>query len=156
MILDIYKNAYPRKQFWKSSLQLPFWQLSQSKRLETKNILINQKNYKDLVIYFTRYGLKNSIKLLRLYYNELLGKIEEHEEKKYLMVDDYMLDKVLHKIKEIIDIEQFDYTNILIDSGDKLPDDITVKNVVILITCIIKDDGKFNPQIFLVEALFVK
>ena len=32
-------------------------------------------------------------------------KIEEHEGKKYLMVDVYMLHKVLDKIKEIINIE---------------------------------------------------
>ena len=29
-----------------------------------------------------------------------MGKIEEHEGKKYLMVNDYMLKKVLDKIKE--------------------------------------------------------
>ena len=43
------------------------------------------------------------------------------------MFDDYMLDKVLEKIKEIISIEQFDDTKILIDTDDKLPDDITLK-----------------------------
>ena len=42
------------------------------------------------------------------------------------MVDDYMLEKVLDKIKEIIGIEKFD-TKILIDIEDKLPDDITLK-----------------------------
>ena len=33
-----------------------------------------------------------------------MGKIEEHKGKRYLMVNDYMLDKVLDKIKEIIGI----------------------------------------------------
>ena len=61
----------------------------------------------------------------------LILKIEEHEGKKYLMVDDYMLNKVLDKIK------------ILIDADDKLPD-ITLKNVVILMTCVIKDGNKFR------------
>ena len=37
-----------------------------------------------------------------------------------------------------------------------LPDDITLKSVVILLTCVIKDDGKFHSQIFLEEALFIK
>ena len=41
------------------------------------------------------------------------------------MVDDFMLDKVFEKIKEIIVHEQFDSTKILIDTDDKLPDDIT-------------------------------
>ena len=35
------------------------------------------------------------------------------------MVDDYMLDKVLDKIKEIIGIEKFDGTKILIYADDK-------------------------------------
>ena len=33
-----------------------------------------------------------------------MGKTEEHEGKKYLIVDDYMQDKLLGKIKEIIGI----------------------------------------------------
>ena len=33
--------------------------------------------------------------MLNLYYDELIGKIEEYEGKKYLVVDDYTLDKVL-------------------------------------------------------------
>ena len=53
-----------------------------------------------------------------------------------------MLDKVLDKIKEIIGIEKFDDTKILID---KLPNEITLKNVVILIACVIKDDSKLYP-----------
>ena len=32
--------------------------------------------------------------MLSLHYHELMGKIEEREKKKYLMVDDYMLNKV--------------------------------------------------------------
>ena len=70
------------------------------------------------------------------------------------MVDDYMLDKVLNKIKEVIDITKFADPKILIEKDDKLPDDITIKNAVILITCVIKDNDKFYPQIFL-EALSV-
>ena len=54
------------------------------------------------------------------------------------MVDDYMLDKVLDKIKEIIGIEKFDGTKILIYADDKFPDDITLKNVIILMACVIK------------------
>ena len=53
------------------------------------------------------------------------------------MVNDYMLDKVLDKIKETIDISKFDDTKILTDTDDKLPDYITLKNAGILITCII-------------------
>ena len=63
-----------------------------------------------------------------------MGKIEEHEAKKIFGGWYYMLDKVLEKIKDIISIEKFDETKILIDTGNKLPDDITLKNVVILMT----------------------
>ena len=38
------------------------------------------------------------------------------------MGDDYMLDKVLDKIKEIIGIEKVDDTKILINTDDKLLD----------------------------------
>ena len=47
------------------------------------------------------------------------------------MTNDYMLGKVL-KIKNIC-IEKY-----LIVTGNKLPADITLKNVVILITCLTK------------------
>ena len=46
-----------------------------------------------------------SVRMLSLYYHELIGKIEEHGGKMYLMIDDYMLDKRLSKIKMIIGIE---------------------------------------------------
>ena len=53
-------------------------------------------------------------------------------------MDDYVLDKVLGKIKEIIGIEKFNDTKILIDTDDKLLDDINLKNVVILMTTLLK------------------
>ena len=37
-----------------------------------------------------------------------------------------------------------------------MPDDTTFKNVVILTTSVIKNDGKLYPQVFLEEALFAK
>ena len=54
----------------------------------------------------------------------------EKYKEKYLMVDDSILDKVLDKIKEIIGTGKFVDTKILIDIDDKLPDDVTFKNVV--------------------------
>ena len=92
--------------------------------------------------------------MLSLYYHELVGKIEEYEEKKYFMIDDNFLDKVLDKIEKIIDIKKFDDNYMLIEADDKLADDIALKNVMILIIHFKKDDDKFNPQIFLEEALY--
>ena len=119
---------------------------------EIRTLLIDEKNYKDLMIYFTRYVHSKSIKILSLYYHKLIGKNEEHEGKKYLMVDDYIVNKVLDKIKKIIGIEHFDILKFWM-TDDKLPDDITFKNVLILMTCVIKDDDKFYPQPFLEETL---
>ena len=65
-----------------------------------------------------------------LHYHELMRKIKERKRKKCLMVDDYIPNKVLHKIKEIIDIEKFDHIEILIDTDDQLSHDITLKNAV--------------------------
>ena len=63
-----------------------FVNLLKAKKLETKNISIDEKNYKDLVIYFTRSVHIKSIQMLSLYSHELIGKIEEHEGKKILDV----------------------------------------------------------------------
>ena len=53
------------------------------------------------------------------------------------MTDDYMLCEVLNKIKIIISIQKFDNTNILINTNDKLADGVTLKNALILISCVI-------------------
>ena len=71
------------------------------------------------------------------------------------MLSKNILNKVLDKVKMIIGIEKFDDTKILIETDDKLPDDITLKNAVILVTSVIKDKGKFYQQIFLEKALVV-
>ena len=83
-----------------------------------------------------------------------MGKIGGYKGRIYLMGDGNILDKVLDKIKNIIGIEKFDDTKILIETDGKLPDDITIKNFVILITWIIKDDGNFYPQLFWEETLY--
>ena len=45
-----------------------------------------------------------------------------------------------------------DDIKILIETNDKFSDDVTLNNVVILTTCVLKGDNKFYQQIFL-EAL---
>ena len=57
-------------------------------------------------------------------------------------------------IKEIIGNEKCDGTNILIDADDKLLNYITLKNVVIIMTSVVRDDGKFYSQLFLEKALY--
>ena len=60
-----------------------------------------------------------------------------------------ILDRVLNKIKTIIDTGKFDNIIILIETDNKLPDNITLKKVVTLITCVIKAGEKFCQQLFL-------
>ena len=54
-----------------------------------------------------------------------------------MLVDDFMLDKVLQKIKEM-GIEKFVDTKILIDTDNTLPDDITLKNIMFIMDVIKK------------------
>ena len=74
-----------------------FDNLGKAKKLETKSILIDGKDYKYLKIFFASYVHRKSIKMLIFHYHELMRKTKEHEGTKYLMVNDYMLDKVLDK-----------------------------------------------------------
>ena len=62
------------------------------------------------------------------------------------MVDDYMMDKVLEKIKKIIGIE-------------KLKQMINCQTMLLqkmLMTYVVKNNGKFYQQLFLEEVLFLK
>lgn len=52
-------------------------------------------------------------------------------------------------------MKQFDNSNTLIDTVDKLPNNITL-NIAILMTCVTKDDGKVYPQLFLNYAWYDK
>ena len=72
--------------------------------------------------------------MLSPHYSELMRMIKENKGNKCLKIECYMLHKVLDKIKETTDIDEFDDTKILINTYDELPDDITLKKVVILRT----------------------
>ena len=81
-----------------------------------------------------------------MYYLELMENIDKYEVKKFF--HDHMLDKVFDKIEELVGIEIFDDTKVLIGINDELPDDITLKDVVILMTCFIKYGDKFIQNYF--------
>ena len=53
-------------------------------KLETENLLIDEKNYKDLLTYFINYVNSKSLKMLSLHHYQLMGKIEGHKLEKYL------------------------------------------------------------------------
>ena len=48
---------------------------------------------------------------------------------------DYMLDKVSDNIKMILGTEKFHDTKIMIETDDKLQDDVTLKDVVYELSC---------------------
>ena len=48
--------------------------LINAKKLESKNILANEKNYIGLVIYFARYNREKSLRMLSLCYHKLVWK----------------------------------------------------------------------------------
>ena len=75
MIVDIYKLRITEIKKYNCC----FYNLIRAKKIETKNISIYERNFKDFVIYFTRYVHGTLIKMLSLYYHELIGKIKEHE-----------------------------------------------------------------------------
>ena len=57
--------------------------------------------------------------MLSLHYQKLLEKVEKHQKKKKcLVVDDYIINKVLDKIKGIINIKKSDDTKISIDTSE--------------------------------------
>ena len=53
----------------------------------------------------------------------------------------------------VVGIAKFDNAEISINSHDKLCVEVTLKSVVILTLCFIKDDDKFYAQVLLEEAL---
>ena len=77
MIVDIYKMHIKETNIKSRVFNYYFDYLR--REFETKNILINQKKYKHLVIYFTRYDCGKSIRMLSLGYHESMEKVEEHE-----------------------------------------------------------------------------
>lgn len=57
-------------------------------------------------------------------------------------------------IKEITYVEKFVDTKIFIHTEDKLSDNVTLKIVMMLVACVVKDESKFYSQLFLEEAFF--
>ena len=75
----------PKKSILKVECKTLFGQLVKAKKIKTKSILVDLKNYKDLVIYFTTSIHRIPMKMSSLHFHELIGKIEQHEEKEYFV-----------------------------------------------------------------------
>ena len=72
------------------------------------------------------------------------------------MFDDDLLHEVLDMIKKIISTKTFYDIEILIETDNKLSDDITSENLVTVTSCVIKDNDKIYLQIIWRKALHVE
>ena len=84
--VGIYK-MYTKETYIKNLVFYYYGNLIKPKKIETKNTVINEKSYRDLVIYSTRYDRGKIITMLSLSYHDL-----KNMRKKYLMVVDYAVD----------------------------------------------------------------
>ena len=107
MIVGIYK-IHTKETNIKNQVHYYYERLVKPKKIEVENIFIDEKIDR-------KYHPDKSITMLNLYYDELVGNIEEDEGNKFLMVDDYTLDKALDTNNKI-DIGKLDDTKILIDT----------------------------------------
>ena len=150
------------------------------KTFDSKNLKLDKKTYKDLDIYNIGYvTIKkigdcydvNSVNPLYLRIDNASGYIEEINKDKYLVFDvrdknkellkryDDVFNGIMGKIKKIDDdwLEyKKDYTKIKFNSDDNLPLNKPLKfyQMTITIRCVISEDNKFYPQVFLDGALF--
>ena len=76
MIMDLYKMHFKEIDIKNRVYKYCFDYLIRAKTSETKNIFIDEKNYKDIVICFTRYNRGKSMRMLSLHCHESVGKIE--------------------------------------------------------------------------------
>ena len=122
MIVGICKMHANEINFKNRAYKNHFDNLVKTKEIETKNISIDEKNYKDLI-----FSLDSKFTLPGINGKDWITWTE-----KYFMVDDYMLNKALGKIQKMMVIEKFDDIKIFNDTDDNLPYNIALKNVVIL------------------------
>ena len=147
---------------------------------DSKNLKLDKKTYKDLAIFNIGYvTIKkigdcydvNSVNPLYLGIHNASGYIKEDWTYKYLIFDstdenkellkrhDDVFNGLIDKIKKIDDnwLEYTkDYTKIKFNSDDNLPLNKPLKfyQMTITIRCVISEDNKLYPQVFLDGALY--
>ena len=150
------------------------------KTFDSNNLKIDKKSYKDLDIYNIGYvAIKkigdcydvNSVKPLYFRIDNASGYIEEKgsnkclifnstdENKELLKRYDNVFNGIMSKIKNIDDDwlkHAKYYTKIRFNSGDTVPLNKQLKcyQMTITIRCVITEDNKLYPQVFLDEALY--
>ena len=71
--------TYQKNQYYRNQVHYRYENSIKAKTLEARNIFIDKKRCKDLVIYFTRYHHDKSFAMWNQHNGELIGKIEEYE-----------------------------------------------------------------------------
>ena len=142
---------------------------------------IDRKLYKNIDIYYIGYILIKkiddyesiySLNPLNLLIDHASGYIEEKNGNKYLIFDSVdenkevlkkyadTWDGIKNKIKAINGDKENDYgkdyMKIKFNSDDDLPLNKLLKfhNITIIIRCVVSENGKFYPQLFLDDALY--
>ena len=142
---------------------------------------MQKKDYKKIHIYYIGYVTVkkisicdniNSVNLLYLMINEMIGHFEEKNENKYLVLDDRHENKeVLKKYEEVWEgvkkeIETInggekveygkDFKKTRFEPSDDLPMNkpIRLHLLAIIVRCVFSEDSKFYPQLFLDDPLY--
>ena len=142
---------------------------------------VDKKNYNEINIYYIGYGTVktiancnniNSVNLLYLMINEMIGHFKEKNESKYLVLDDADENKEVWKkyeevwegVKKEIEIinggEKVEYgkdfKKIRFEPNDDLPMNkpIKLRLLTMIIRCVFSEGGKFYPQLFLDDTLY--
>ena len=144
------------------------------KTFDSKNLKLDKKTYKDLDNYNIGYVTildVNSVNPLYLRIDSASGYIKEDWTHKYLIFDSIdenkellkkyhdVFDGIIDKIKKIDDdwLEYTkDYMKIRFSSDDNLPLNKPLKfyQMTITIRCVISEENKLYPQVFLDGALY--
>ena len=152
------------------------------KDFDERLLKVNKKDYNEMCMWLLcdYYVIKkidncnniNSTNPLYLMIDEMIGQFEEKNENKCLVLDDVDETKeVSKKYKEVWEgvkkeIETInggekieygkDYMKIRFKSNDDLPlnKPIKLRLLTIIIRCVISEDGKFYPQLFLDDSFY--
>ena len=141
--------------------------------------MIKRESRIDANIYYIGYVLNrnydyNTINPLHFIINRLIGYVEEIEgsNNKYLVVTKSMRNrKIIHSFDNIwshienkINPNNFnnnkikDYGKLRLNSDIDLPTDnlIEFRSLIINVSCVIEKNGKYYPEIYLYECLYIK
>ena len=150
------------------------------KTFDSNNLKLDKRTYKNLDIYNIGYVTVkkighgydvNSVNPLYLRFDNASGYIKEKRSNKYLVFDSAdenkellnkyicVFDGLIDKIKKIDDdhlVNPKDYTKIKFNSDDNLPLKKPLKfyNMTVTIRCVISEENKLYPQLFLDATLY--